>query len=89
MSVTRLRISVRFSELDAEKAKLQEIKDRLSDIKAMAKDKSLGQNERDNAKALIASVQAEYSEQRERVLFFQLFRDFGNAGGVLVVLCIP
>lgn len=55
------------SELDAEKAKLQEIKDRLSDIKAMAKDKSLGQNERDNAKALIASVQAEYSEQRERV----------------------
>ena len=55
------------SELDAEKAKLQEIKDRLSDIKAMAKDKSLGQNERDNVKALIASVQAEYSEQRERV----------------------
>lgn len=54
-------------ELDTEKAKLQEIRDRLQDLKSMAKDTSLRQSERDSAKAIISSVQAEYTEQRERV----------------------
>lgn len=53
--------------LDAEKAKLQEIEDRMADIRAMAKDKSLSPQARDEAKALLPSVQEELSGQKARV----------------------
>ena len=53
--------------LDAEKAKLQEIKDRLADIRARAKDKTLSLEKRDAAKELIPSVKQEYDDQRVRV----------------------
>lgn len=55
------------AKLDAEKAKLQEIKDRLVDIRAMAKDKSLSLEDRERAKALIPSVQEELKDQQKRV----------------------
>lgn len=54
-------------ELDAEKAKLQEIKDRLADVRAMAKDKSLGTVQREQAKELIPSLKEELADQRSRV----------------------
>lgn len=53
--------------LDEEKAKLQEIKDRLADIRAMSKDKSLSLEKREEAKSMIPSVQEELSDQRSRV----------------------
>ena len=55
------------AELDAEKAKLQEIKDRLADIRAMSKDKGLNPERREEAKALIPSVEEELRDQRTRV----------------------
>lgn len=55
------------AELDAEKARLQEIKDRLADIRAMSKDKSLGMEQREDARALIPSVQEELRDQQTRV----------------------
>ncbi len=54
-------------ELDAEKAKLQEIKDRLADVRAMAKDKSLGTAKREQAKEMIPSLREELADQRSRV----------------------
>lgn len=53
--------------LDAEKAKLQEIKDRLADIRAMARDRGAGTVTRENAKSLIPIVEQELAEQREHV----------------------
>jgi len=53
--------------LDAEKAKRQEIKDRLADIRARSKDKSLSMTQREDAKALIPSVTEELADQRVRV----------------------
>lgn len=55
------------AELDAEKAKLQEIKDRLADIRAMSKDKELSLESREEAKALIPSIQEELRDQQTRV----------------------
>lgn len=55
------------AELDAEKTKLQEIKDRLADIRAMSKDKSLNVEQRENAKALLPSAQEELRDQQARV----------------------
>lgn len=52
------------AELDAEKAKLQEIKDRLADIRAMSKDKELSLESREEAKALIPSIQEELRDQQ-------------------------
>lgn len=66
-SESREKTGILGVELDTEKAKLQEIKDHLQDLKSMAKDTSLEQSKRDSAKAIISSVQAEYTEQRERV----------------------
>lgn len=54
-------------ELDAEKAKLQEIKDRLADIRAMSRDKALSLERREDAKALIPSVREELKDQQTRV----------------------
>lgn len=55
------------SVLDAEKAKLQEIRDRLADVRAMAKDRSLGVMQREEAKELIPSLREELADQRSRV----------------------
>lgn len=54
-------------ELDAEKAKLQEIKNQLAEIRAVAKDKSYGAGAREEAKAQIPAVQEELKEQQTRV----------------------
>ena len=53
--------------LDAEKAKLQEIKDRLADIRARAKDKTLSLEDREAARELIPSVKQEYDDQKTHV----------------------
>lgn len=55
------------AQLDAEKAKLQEIKDRLADIRAITRDKNLNLEDRENAKALIPSAQEELKDQQTRV----------------------
>ena len=55
------------AELDAEKAKLQEIQDRLADIRAMSRDKDLSLERREEVKALIPSVQGEMKDQQTRV----------------------
>lgn len=53
--------------LDAEKAKLLELQDRVADIRAMSKDKSLGPVEREGAKALLPTLQEELDGQQTRV----------------------
>lgn len=53
--------------LDAEKAKLQEIKDRLADIRAMAKDKGYSAEQRESYAAQIPIVQQELKDKRVRV----------------------
>lgn len=53
--------------LDAEKAKLQEIKDRLADIRSMAKDKSRSAERRESYAAQIPAVQQELADQQARV----------------------
>ncbi len=53
--------------LDAEKAKLQEIKDRLADIRAMAKDKGYSVEQRESYAAQIPVVQQERKDQQTRV----------------------
>lgn len=53
--------------LDAENKKLQEIKDRLDEIRARSKDKTLSLEDRDAAKELIPSVKQEYDDQKVRV----------------------
>ena len=53
--------------LDAEKAKLQEIKDRLADIRAMAKDKGYSAEQRESYAAQIPIVQQELKDQQVRV----------------------
>ena len=53
--------------LDAEKAKLQEIKDRLAEIRTVAKDKSYSLGAREGAKADIPIVQQELKDQQVRV----------------------
>lgn len=59
------------AELDAEKAKLQEIKDRLADIRAMSKDKSIRIEQREVYAAQIPAVQQELSDQNSRVRALQ------------------
>lgn len=53
--------------LDREKAKLQEIKDRLADIRAMAKDKGRSQGQREGYAAQIPTIQQELKDQQTRV----------------------
>lgn len=53
--------------LDAEKGKLQEIKDRLADLQAMSKDKAINFDTREEYKALIPDVKAELADQKTRV----------------------
>lgn len=55
------------AELDEEKAKLQEIKDRLTEIRALSKDKSLSFNQREEYKNLIPQVKEELADQQTRV----------------------
>lgn len=55
------------AELDAEKAKLQEIKDRLADIRALSKDKSISIEQRGAYAAQIPSVKQELDDQAVRV----------------------
>lgn len=55
------------AELDAEKAKLQEIKDRLEEIRNLSKDKSVSVDKREAYAAQISSVKQEYDEQKTRV----------------------
>lgn len=55
------------AELDEEKRKLQEIKDRLSDIRKLSKDKSVPAADRKRYKEMIPDVAAEQKEQAERV----------------------
>ena len=59
------------AELDAEKAKLQELKAQLTEIKAVAADKSLGPGVREEAKAQLPDAKEELSDQRERVRLLQ------------------
>lgn len=59
------------AELDAEKAKLQEIKDRLADIRAMSKDKSINIDTREEYKAQIPAIQQELNDQQARVRMLQ------------------
>lgn len=53
--------------LDEEKVKLEEIKDRLAEIRERAKDKTLSLEDRETAKSLIPSIKQEYEDQRTRV----------------------
>ena len=53
--------------LDTEKAKLQEIKDRLADIRNMSKDKSIDLDTRDSYAAQIPALKQEYEDQKARV----------------------
>lgn len=53
--------------LDAEKAKLQEIKDRLADIRAMSKNKGYSVEQREGYAAQIPAVQQELRDQQMRV----------------------
>lgn len=53
--------------LDAEKAKLQEIKDRLADIRAMAKDKGYSVEQRERYATQVPVVQQELKDQQTRV----------------------
>lgn len=53
--------------LDEEKAKLQELKDRLADIRAMSKDKSIDLETRENYTAQIPALKQELDEQQFRV----------------------
>ncbi len=53
--------------LDEEKAKLQEIRDHLTDLRAVSKDKGVSLDARENAKALIPSVQEDLKDQQTRV----------------------
>lgn len=53
--------------LDAEKAKLQEIKDRLADIRAMSKNKGYSVEQREEYAAQIPAVQQELKDQQMRV----------------------
>lgn len=55
------------AQLDAEKAKLQEIKDRLEEIRNLSKDKSVSVDKREAYAAQISSVKQEYDEQKTRV----------------------
>lgn len=55
------------AELDAEKARLQEIKDQLKDIRAMAKDKGLSVEQREGYAAQIPALQQELKDQQVRV----------------------
>lgn len=55
------------AELDAEKAKLHEIKDRLEEIRNLSKDKSVSVDKREAYAAQISSVKQEYDEQKTRV----------------------
>lgn len=59
------------AELDAEKEKLQEIKDRLADIKAMSKDKTIDLETREGLKAQIPAVKEELADQQTRVRMLQ------------------
>lgn len=59
------------AELDAEKMKLQEIKDRLADIRAMSKDKSINIDAREEYKAQIPAIQQELNDQQARVRMLQ------------------
>ena len=55
------------AELDSEKAKLQEIKDRLEEIRGLSKNKSVNFAQREQYKEMIPSLRQELSEQQERV----------------------
>jgi hypothetical protein len=55
------------AELDAEKDKLQEIKDRLEEIRNLSKDKSISVDKREAYAAQISAVKQEYDEQKTRV----------------------
>lgn len=59
------------AELDAEKEKLQEIKDRLADIKAMSKNKTIDLETREGLKAQIPAVKEELAGQQTRVRMLQ------------------
>lgn len=59
------------NELDAEKAKLKEIKDRLAEIKQLSSDKSIPLFQRNEYKAQLPTMKDEYAEQRERVRALQ------------------
>lgn len=59
------------AELDAEKAKLQEIKDRLVEIRRLSKDKSVNIETREEYKAQIPAIQQELSDQKSRVSMLQ------------------
>lgn len=59
------------AELDAEKAKLQEIRDRLADIRAMSKDKGISVDAREEYKAQIPAIQQELNDQQARVRMLQ------------------
>ena len=59
------------NELDAEKAKLKEIKDRLAEIKQLSSDKSIPLFQRNEYKAQLPTIKDEYAEQRERVRALQ------------------
>lgn len=58
-------------ELDKEKAKLQELKKNLDEIKQAAKDASLSSGARAEAKAAIPAATVEFQEQAERVRLLQ------------------
>lgn len=59
------------AELDAEKAKLQEIRDRLREITALSKDKSLPVETRTNYAEKLPFVKEELADQKTRVQMLQ------------------
>lgn len=59
------------AELDAEKAKLEEIRDRLAEIKEKAKDKSINIEQREAYSAMIPEVRQQLDDQNVRVRMLQ------------------
>lgn len=59
------------AELDAEKAKLEEIRDRLAEIKEKAKDKSINIEQREAYSAMIPDVKQQLDDQNVRVRALQ------------------
>ncbi len=60
------------AELDAEKAKLQEIKDRFADIRKLSKDKSLSVGQREAYSTQIPTIKQELDDQNARVRALQI-----------------
>lgn len=68
---TRQKSAFQAAELETEHRKLQEIKDRLEEIRAMSNDKSINIDTREEYKAQIPEAKQELSDQQTRIRMLQ------------------